>query len=230
MKTLDPVEWSVSTGLVPYPDAVRSMEERVAAIASGRALEQVWLQEHPPLYTAGTSAKDGDLLDARFPVFRTGRGGQYTYHGPGQLVAYVMLDLNRRGRDVRRFVRDLEEWLIVSLASLDVGGERRPGRVGIWVAGPGGREDKIAAIGVRLKQWVSYHGISLNVRPDLSHYSGIVPCGVADDGLGVTSLAALGKDISLAEADGALQRGFIEVFGPVTDRVVQESVRPLDAV
>ena len=230
MKTLDPVEWSVSTGLVPYPDAVRSMEERVAAIASARALEQVWLLEHPPLYTAGTSAKNGDLLEARFPVFRTGRGGQYTYHGPGQRVAYVMLDLNRRGRDVRRFVRHLEEWLIVSLANLGVRGERRSGRVGIWVAGPGGREDKIAAIGVRLKQWVSYHGISLNVRPDLSHYSGIVPCGVADDGLGVTSLAALGKHIPLADVDRALQRGFTEVFGPVTDPVVREAVRPLDGV
>jgi lipoyl(octanoyl) transferase len=229
MKTLDPVQWSISGDLVPYADAVRSMEERVTAIASGRVLEQVWLLEHPPLYTAGTSAKDCDLLEAQFPVFRSGRGGQFTYHGPGQRVGYVMLDLNRRGRDVRRFVRHLEEWLIIALATLGVRGERRSGRVGIWVPGTGGREDKIAAIGVRLKQWVSYHGISLNVSPALSHYSGIVPCGVADDGLGVTSLDALGYDISLAEADRALQRAFVEVFGPVTDRV-EESVRPLDGV
>jgi len=209
-------EWSVSAGLVPYAEAVRSMEERVAAIGHGAAAERVWLLEHPPLYTAGTSAKDQDLQEARFPVFKTGRGGQYTYHGPGQRVAYVMLDLNRRGRrDVRLFVRDLEEWLIRALSRLDVTGERRKGRVGIWVAARDGREDKIAAIGVRLKHWVSYHGVSLNVVPDLSHYSGIVPCGIAQDGLGVTSLAALGIGASLAETDIALRNAFVEIFGPV---------------
>lgn len=216
MSTLKPAEWSVSVGLVPYPDAVRAMEERVAAIRSGTAEERVWLLEHPPLYTAGTSAKDQDLVEARFPVFKTGRGGQYTYHGPGQRVAYVMLDLNRRGRrDVRLFVRDLEEWLIRALLRLDVTGERRKGRVGIWVTGRDGREDKIAAIGVRMKHWVSYHGVSLNVSPDLSHYSGIVPCGIAQDGLGVTSLAALGSGASLSETDTALRNAFVEVFGPV---------------
>jgi lipoyl(octanoyl) transferase len=191
------------------------MEERVAAIGRGTALERVWLLEHPPLYTAGTSAKDQDLLEARFPVFKTGRGGQYTYHGPGQRVAYVMLDLNRRGRpDVRRFVRDLEEWLIRALSRLGVAGERRKGRVGIWVARDG-QENKIAAIGVRLKHWVSYHGISLNVSPDLSHYSGIVPCGIAEDNLGVTSLAALGTGASLSDTDIALKSAFEEIFGPV---------------
>ena len=215
MSALKPAEWSVSAGLVAYPDAVRAMEERVAAIGRGTALERVWLLEHPPLYTAGTSAKDQDLLEARFPVFKTGRGGQYTYHGPGQRVAYVMLDLNRRGRpDVRRFVRDLEEWLIRALSRLGVTGERRKGRVGIWVA-HGGHEDKIAAIGVRLKHWVSYHGISLNVSPDLSHYSGIVPCGIAGDDLGVTSLAALGIGASLFDTDIALKSAFVEIFGPV---------------
>ena len=217
MKAVESAEWTVSTGLVPYPDAVRSMEERVAAIRRGAAPESVWLLEHPPLYTAGTSAKERDLLDACFPVFKSGRGGQYTYHGPGQRVGYVMLDLNRRGRDVRRFVRELEEWLIRALARLGVRGERRTGRVGIWVASRDGREDKIAAIGVRLKDWVSYHGISLNVSPDLSHYSGIIPCGIADTGLGVTSLAALGVTTSLAEADGALKGAFVEVFGPVAE-------------
>src|SRR5688572_19055475 len=206
-------EWSVSQGLVPYADAVRSMEDRVAAIGSGTAPERVWLLEHPSLYTAGTSAKDQDLREARFPVFKTGRGGQYTYHGPGQRVAYVMLDLNRRGRrDVRLFVRDLEEWLIRALSRLGVNGERRKGRVGIWVAARDGREDKIAAIGVRLKHWVSYHGVSLNVRPDLSHYSGIVPCGIAEEALGVTSLAALGIGASLSETDAALRSAFVEIF------------------
>jgi lipoyl(octanoyl) transferase len=193
------------------------MEEAVAAIGQD-APERVWLLEHPPLYTAGTSAKDQDLLEARFPVFKTGRGGQYTYHGPGQRVAYVMLDLGRRDRrDVRIFVRDLEEWLIRALARLGVKGERRKGRVGIWVTGRDGREDKIAAIGVRLKQWVSYHGISLNVAPDLSHYSGIVPCGIAEGGLGVTSLAALGLDASLSVTDNALKAAFVEIFGPVKE-------------
>ena len=218
MSTPIRAEWSVSQGLVPYPDAVRAMEERVAAIGHGTSPERVWLLEHPPLYTAGTSARDQDLLEARFPAFKTGRGGQYTYHGPGQRVAYVMLDLNRREkRDVRLFVRDLEEWLIRALARLGVTGERRKGRVGIWVATPNGREDKIAAIGVRLKHWVSYHGVSLNVSPDLSHYSGIVPCGIAEDGLGVTSLAALGIGASLADTDAALKSAFVEIFGPVAE-------------
>jgi lipoyl(octanoyl) transferase len=218
MSTKIVAEWSVSQGLVPYPEAVRAMEERVAAIGHGTASERVWLLEHPPLYTAGTSAKDQDLLEARFPAFKTGRGGQHTYHGPGQRVVYVMLDLNRRDkRDVRVFVRDLEEWLIRALARLGVTGERRKGRVGIWVATPDGGEDKIAAIGVRLRRWVSYHGISLNVCPDLSHYSGIVPCGIAEPGLGVTSLAALGTGASLADADIALKSAFVEIFGPVAE-------------
>jgi lipoyl(octanoyl) transferase len=224
MSAIKPVEWSVSAGLVPYPEAVRAMEETVSAIVLGTAREQVWLVEHPALYTAGTSAKDGDLLEPRLPVFKTGRGGQYTYHGPGQRVAYVMLDLGRRDRrDVRVFVRDLEEWLIRALARMGVKGERRQGRVGIWVAGRDGREDKIAAIGVRLKQWVSYHGISLNVSPDLSHYSGIVPCGIAKRDLGVTSLAALGVGASLSETDDALKAAFEEIFGPVNETVVIES-------
>ena len=216
MSAIKLVEWTVSAGLVPYTDAVRAMEEAVAGIALGTAPERVWLLEHPPLYTAGTSSKGGDLLEPRFPVFRTGRGGQYTYHGPGQRVAYVMLDLGRRDRrDVRVFVRDLEEWLIRALARLDVKGERRNGRVGIWVAARDGREDKIAAIGVRLKQWVSYHGISLNVSPNLSHYSGIVPCGISEQDLGVTSLAALGISASMTDTDKALKAAFVEIFGPV---------------
>jgi lipoyl(octanoyl) transferase len=218
MSAITPAEWSVSQGLVPYPDAVRAMEERVAAIGHGTAPERVWLLEHPPLYTAGTSARDQDLLEVRFPTFKTGRGGQYTYHGPGQRVAYVMLDLDRREkRDVRLFVYDLEQWLIAALARLGVTGERRKGRVGIWVTAPDGRENKIAAIGVRLKRWVSYHGVSLNVSPDLSHYSGIVPCGIADDGLGVTSLAALGIGASLTDTDAALRSAFVEIFGPVAE-------------
>lgn len=224
MSAIKPVDWNISAGLVPYPDAVRAMEETVSAIALGTACERVWLLEHPPLYTAGTSSKDGDLLEPRFPVFKTGRGGQYTYHGPGQRVAYVMLDLGRRERrDVRVFVRDLEEWLIRALDRMGVKGERRHGRVGIWVAGRDGREDKIAAIGVRLKQWVSYHGISLNVSPDLAHYSGIVPCGIAKQDLGVTSLAALGVSASLSETDNALRTAFEEIFGPVNETVVRES-------
>lgn len=205
-----PVEWRVDEGLTDYPQAVAFMERRAGAIADARAPEMVWLLEHPPIYTAGTSAKDADLLDARFPVFRTGRGGQFTYHGPGQRVAYVMLDLRRRDGDVRGFVRDLEEWLIRALAELGVKGERREGRVGIWVARGGGREDKIAAIGVRVRRWVTFHGISLNVAPDLSHFAGIVPCGVR--GHGVTSLADLGVAASMADADRALERAFTEVF------------------
>jgi lipoyl(octanoyl) transferase len=196
---------------VPYPEAVAAMEARAAAIADGQARELVWLLEHPPIYTAGTSAKDADLLEARFPVFRTGRGGQYTYHGPGQRIGYVMLDLKRRKPDVRAFVFDLEQWLIETLACFNVRGERRQGRVGIWVARDGGREDKIAALGVRIRRWVSFHGVALNVEPDLSHFSGIVPCGVSQHG--VTSLADLGLPVTMADVDVALQQGFRKVFG-----------------
>jgi len=202
-------EWQVRGGLLPYPDAVAFMEARADAIAQGGAGEMVWLVEHPPIYTAGTSAKDSDLIDARFPVFKTGRGGQFTYHGPGQRVGYVMLDLKRRKADVRGYVRDLEEWLIRALARFDVKGERREGRVGIWVA-RGSREDKIAAIGVRVRKWVTFHGIALNVAPDLSHFTGIVPCGVR--GHGVTSLADLGIAVSMVEIDAALKAAFEEVF------------------
>lgn len=205
-----PVEWRVSEGLVEYPDAVAFMEQRVAEIAEDRAGELVWLLEHPPIYTAGTSADPADLLDARLPVFQTGRGGQFTYHGPGQRVAYVILDLRRRKADVRGFVRNLEEWLIRTVARFSVKGERRKGRVGIWVVRPDGGEDKIAAVGVRVRRWITYHGIALNVAPDLSHFSGIVPCGVR--GHGVTSLAALGVHASMAEIDVALQREFAHVF------------------
>jgi len=204
------VEWRVAEGLTPYPQAVAFMEERAAAIAEGTAPELVWLVEHPPIYTAGTSARDTDLLDARFPVFKTGRGGQFTYHGPGQRVGYVMLDLKRRKADVRSFVHDLEEWLIGTLAQFNVSGERRDGRVGIWVARPG-REDKIAAIGVRVRRWVTFHGVSINVDPDLSHFSGIVPCGVSEHG--VTSLHDLGLPVTMADVDVALKQSFTDVFG-----------------
>ena len=204
------IEWRIQGGLTPYPEAVAFMEDRAAAIAAGRAAELVWLVEHPPIYTAGTSAKDSDLLDARFPVFKTGRGGQFTYHGPGQRVGYVMLDLKRRTADVHAYVRDLEEWLIRTLARFGVKGERREGRVGIWVVRPG-REDKIAALGVRVRHWVTFHGVSLNVEPDLSHFSGIVPCGIRDHG--VTSLADLGLKATMADVDAALRESFQEVFG-----------------
>jgi lipoyl(octanoyl) transferase len=204
------VEWRIAPGLTPYPEAVAFMEERAAAIASGQRPELVWLVEHPPIYTAGTSAKDADLLDARFPVFKTGRGGQFTYHGPGQRVGYVMLDLKQRGADVRAYVRDLEEWLIRTLAAFNVRGERREGRVGIWVA-RGAREDKIAAIGVRVRRWVTFHGVSLNVDPDLTHFSGIVPCGVSEHG--VTSLHDLGLPVTMADVDVAMRDAFGEVFG-----------------
>lgn len=203
-------EWLVTDGLQPYPEAVAFMEERAAAIAEGRARELVWLLEHPPIYTAGTSAKPGDLVDARFPVYASGRGGQYTYHGPGQRVGYVLLNLRRRGGDVRRFVYDLEEWLIRTLARFNVRGERREGRVGIWVV-HGGREDKIAAIGVRVRRWVSFHGVSLNIDPALEDFSGIVPCGIRDHG--VTSLTALGLPVTMADVDVALKTAFAEVFG-----------------
>jgi lipoyl(octanoyl) transferase len=209
----DVPEWVVRDGLLAYPEAVAFMENRAAAIAEHREDEMVWLVEHPPIYTAGTSAKESDLLDARFPVYQTGRGGQFTYHGPGQRVGYVMLDLKRRKADVRGFVRDLEEWMIRTLARFNVKGERREGRVGIWVA-RGGREDKIAAIGVRVRKWVTFHGVSFNVDPDLSHFGGIVPCGI--QGHGVTSLADLGILVSMADVDVALKAAFEEVFGPVT--------------
>ncbi|HEX4157210.1 MAG TPA: lipoyl(octanoyl) transferase LipB [Rhizomicrobium sp.] len=203
-------EWRVAAEPVAYPDAVAFMERRAAEIAEGRAAECVWLLEHPPIYTAGTSAQPSDLMDARFPVFQTGRGGQYTYHGPGQRVAYVMLDLKGRAMDVRRYVRDLEEWLIRTLARFGVVGERRQGRVGIWVVREDGREDKIAAIGVRVRRWVTYHGIALNVASDLSHFNGIVPCGIR--GHGITSLADLGMHLSLTEVDESLRIEFARVF------------------
>jgi lipoyl(octanoyl) transferase len=211
-------EWRVERGWVAYPAAVAAMEARAAAIREGTAPELVWLLEHPPLYTAGTSAKPGDLLaPGRFPVFATGRGGQYTYHGPGQRVGYVLLDLKARGPDLRRYVADLEEWLIRTLARFGVKGERRAGRVGIWVDRGGGREDKIAAIGVRVRQWVSFHGVALNRDPALEHFSGIVPCGIAGTPAapyGVTSLADLGAKVDTATLDEALRASFDEVFGP----------------
>lgn len=210
------IGWRVSDARVPYPAAVAEMETRVAAIADGRGGELVWLLEHPALYTAGTSAKDTDLLaPARFPVFQTGRGGQFTYHGPGQRVGYVMIDLRKRGNDVRRFVHELEEWLIRALARFNVRGERREGRVGIWVVRQGGREDKIAALGIRVRRGIAFHGVSLNVDPDLEHFSGIVPCGI--QGHGVTSLADLGLIASMADVDLALRAAFEEVFGATTD-------------
>ncbi len=206
-----PVEWKTSDALVDYPQAVAFMEARAAEIAEGRAGELVWLLEHPPIYTAGTSAKDSDLIDARFPVHRTGRGGQFTYHGPGQRVGYVMLDLKQRKPDVRKYVHDLEEWLIRTLAQFNVKGERREGRVGIWVARDGGREDKIAAIGVRVRRWVTFHGVSLNVEPDLSHFDGIVPCGIRQHG--VTSFHDLGLPVTMADVDVAMRVAFEDVFG-----------------
>ena len=207
------VEWRRAPGLLGYDEAVNTMEARVAAIRNSEAPELVWLVEHPPLYTAGTSAKPGDLLDGeRFPVHETGRGGQYTYHGPGQRIAYVMIDLNRRGRDLRAYVHNLEQWVIATLARFDIEGERRSGRVGIWVDRGGGREDKIAAIGVRVRHWVTYHGIAINVSPDLSHFAGIVPCGIADPKLGVTSLADLGIDANMDDVDRALKDSFNTIF------------------
>ena len=223
-------EWRISDGAVPYDEALAAMEARVADIRAGRAGEMVWLLEHPPLYTAGTSAKPHDLLQpARFPVHVAGRGGQYTYHGPGQRVAYVMLDLRARRQDVRRYVSDLEDWTIRTLARFNVRAERRQGRVGVWVARPdkprlpdgSPREDKIGAIGVRIRHWVSFHGISINVEPDLSHYAGIVPCGIADHG--VTSLVDLGLPVTLADLDGALATTFEEVFGGASTASVRPS-------
>jgi len=217
-----PVEWLITPGLTDYPHALAEMESRADAIAAGRAPERVWLLEHPPLYTAGTSAKDADLLDARFPVFRTGRGGQFTYHGPGQRVAYVMLDLKRRRPDVRAFVGALEGWLIGALQSLGVIGETRETRVGVWVARPDKprgidgamAEDKIAAIGIRVRRWVSFHGVSLNVAPDLTHFQGIVPCGIGEAHYGVTSLRDLGRSAPMADVDAALHVAFEARFGP----------------
>lgn len=217
---LAPVEWRVSEGLVPYNEALAAMEARAAAIAQGNAPELVWLIEHPPLYTAGTSAKGGDLIEARFPVHASGRGGQFTYHGPGQRVVYLMLNLKRRRPDVRLFVASLEEWLIRTLAAFNVRGERRQDRIGVWVARPqrgAGHEDKIAAIGIRLKRWVSLHGIALNVDPDLSHFAGIVPCGVADARYGVTSLVDLGHTVTMPEVDRVLRREFGGLFGAMQD-------------
>jgi lipoyl(octanoyl) transferase len=210
------VEWRIADDSVGYDAAVALMEARAVAIAAGQAPELVWLVEHPPLYTAGTSAKAADLLDQRFPVFQTGRGGQFTYHGPGQRVAYAMLDLKRRRPDVRAYVAALEEWIIRTLDAFNVRGFRREDRVGVWVARPDkgdGCEDKIAAIGVRLKRWVSLHGIAINVEPELSHFSGIVPCGVADPRYGVTSLVDLGLPVTMHDLDVALKRAFEEVFG-----------------
>ena len=208
------VEWRFSDAPVAYPDAVAAMEDRVAAIRAGSAPDLVWLLEHPPLYTAGTSARPEDLLDhRRFPVYPTGRGGQHTYHGPGQRVGYVMLDLKRRGADVRAYVHQLEDWLIATLARFNVKGERRDGRVGIWVARGGGREDKIAAIGVRVRHWVTYHGVALNVDCDLSHFAGIVPCGIATPQFGVTSLLDLGITATMSDVDVATREAFDEVFG-----------------
>jgi lipoyl(octanoyl) transferase len=200
---------------VPYPEAVTAMEERVAEITSGTAGELVWLLEHPPLYTGGTSARPDDLRDPRFPVFTTGRGGQFTYHGPGQRVAYVMLDLKRRKPDVRNYVAALEEWIIRALADFNVSGERRDDRVGVWVRRPdkgAGYEDKIAALGVRIRRWVTLHGVSINVEPDLAHFDGIVPCGVADPRYGTTSLVDLGLPVTMQDLDVALKRRFSEVF------------------
>ncbi len=213
--SLTPLEWRLSDAPVAYAEALAFMDDRAAAIRAGTAPECVWLLEHPPLYTAGTSATPADLIDPeRFPVHKTGRGGEYTYHGPGQRIGYVMLDLKARGGDVRRFVRDLEEWIIRTLARFTVTGERREGRAGVWVRrtdkGAPGREDKVAALGVRVRHWVSLHGIALNVEPDLSHYDGIVPCGIAEHG--VTSLADLGLTPSMSEVDMALRAEFDSVF------------------
>jgi lipoyl(octanoyl) transferase len=228
----DSIGWIVTPGLTAYDGAVKAMEARAAAIAAGEACELVWLLEHPPLYTAGVSAKPGDLLAPdRFPVFQTGRGGQFTYHGPGQRVAYVMIDLRKRGRDVTKFVADLERWLIGALAHFNVKGEVREGRVGVWVERKGtgwSREDKIAAIGVRLRKWVSFHGIAFNVEPDLEHFSGITPCGVSGPQYGVTSLIDLGLPATMSEVDQALRTSFETVFGAVHDAQFPEFSQQLE--
>jgi lipoyl(octanoyl) transferase len=230
-----PVAWRISDAAVGYESAVAEMEARANAIAAGRNSELVWLLEHPPLYTAGTSASQGDLIEARFPVFQTGRGGQMTYHGPGQRIAYVMLDLKRRGPDVRRFVASLEEWIIRSLAAFNVRGERREDRIGVWVRRPDQgqvngevREDKIAALGIRVSRWVTLHGIAINVEPELANFSGIVPCGVSDQRFGVTSLADLGLTATMPDLDVVLRREFEPLFGATADYTVgkQENVSP----
>ena len=220
-------EWRISARPVPYPEAVAEMEARVADIAAERASELVWLLEHPPLYTSGTSGKADDLLDPRFPMYETGRGGQLTYHGPGQRVAYVMLDLKRRRPDVRAYVAGLEEWIIRTLLAFNVRGERREDRVGVWVTRPdkgAGHEDKIAAIGVRLRRWVSFHGIAINVEPELKHFSAIVPCGVADPRYGVTSLVDLGLPVTMEDVDVALRQAFEEVFGSAKAHLPEATV------
>ncbi len=210
------VEWRISEGLTSYGDAIATMEARAQAVRAGDARELVWLLEHPPLYTAGTSAKDEDLVSARFPVHRAGRGGQFTYHGPGQRVVYLMLDLKARGPDLRAYIATLEEWIIRTLALFNVRGERREDRIGVWVRRPekgDGREDKIAAIGIRVSRWVSLHGIAINVDPDLSHFSGIVPCGVSEPRYGVTSLVDLGLPVTMHDVDVALKKEFGPLFG-----------------
>jgi lipoyl(octanoyl) transferase len=216
-----PVEWRISDALVPYADAVAFMDGRVARISAGASPELIWLLEHPPLYTGGTSARATDLVDARFAVHKSGRGGQFTYHGPGQRVIYVMLDLNRRNPDLRAFVGALEYWIVAALSTFEVMGERRADRIGVWVARPekprgkGGEiaEDKIAAIGIRVRRWVSFHGVSLNIAPDLTHFSGIVPCGISVAHFGVTSLRDLGVPVSMSEVDVALREQFEPIFG-----------------
>lgn len=209
--TANNIEWKWSKGLTDYEEAIKLMENRVAAIRSGDENELVWFVEHPPLYTAGTSAKEADLLaPKRFPVYDAGRGGQYTYHGPGQRVVYVMLDLNKRGKDVRKFVANLERWIIDTLGEFNIKGETREGRIGVWVEREGGREDKIAAIGVRVRKWVTFHGICINVEPDLSHYTGIVPCGISEHG--VTSLVDLGLPVNMDDLDATLQKTWRDIF------------------
>ena len=211
MQTDTQIEWKIGSNLIDYEEALSFMEERVAEIHLGTARELVWFVEHPPLYTSGTSSKESDLLaPKRFPVYYAGRGGQYTYHGPGQRVVYVMLDLNKRGRDVRKFVADLERWIIESLAEFNIIGETREGRVGVWVERQGGREDKIAAIGVRVRKWITFHGICINVEPDLSHYTGIVPCGISDHG--VTSLVDLGLPVNMDDLDATLKKTWGKIF------------------
>jgi lipoyl(octanoyl) transferase len=229
------VDWRVTDSFVSYDKAVATMEARAADIAAGRAHELVWLLEHPPLYTAGTSAKPEDVIDARFPVHESGRGGQLTYHGPGQRIAYVMMDLKRRDPDVRRYVATLEEWIIRTLASLNVCGERREDRIGVWVRRRDkgeGHEDKIAAIGIRVRHWVTLHGIAINISPDLSHFGGIVPCGVGEKRYGVTSLADLGIRDSMQDIDRILRREFEPLFGPTIDQAVgsTENVSPSNTV
>lgn len=212
MSSNNNIEWKISEGLTDYENALAAMEQRVADIHSGTASELVWFVEHPPLYTAGTSSKEADLLaPKRFPVHYAGRGGQYTYHGPGQRVVYVMLNLNKRGRDVRKYITNLERWIIDSLAEFNVVGETRDGRVGVWVKREGSREDKVAAIGVRVRKWVTFHGICINVEPDLSHYTGIVPCGISEHG--VTSLVDLGLPVNMDDLDATLKRTWHKIFG-----------------